>query len=71
MNYTSRIKAFMKLNEINQDEMAKKLGLSRTAFNLKLNRMGTRLFDIDEAMEIAKILNVTLDQIFLAEKVAI
>lgn len=71
MNYTTRIKTFMALNKIDQDEMAKKLGISRTAFNQKLNRNGSKLFNIDEAIRISEILNVTLDQIFLLEKVTI
>lgn len=71
MNYTNRIKTFMALNEIDQEEMAKKMGMSRTAFNQKLNRNGSKLFNIDEAIRISKILNVTLDQIFLLEKVTI
>lgn len=71
MDYTDRIKALMKFNKIRQEEMAELTGMSESSFRLKLNRKGNRKFDIDEAIRVVSVLGVTLDQIFLAQKVTI
>ena len=57
-----RLRAAMVLAGYNQERMAKAIGLSLSAFNLKLN--GHREFTIFEANLISKKLGKTLDELF-------
>jgi len=70
MNYTNRVKAAMALKGYNQKYMAEMLGIAINTFNMKLNRTVHKksnkenIFSIDEALKIALLLDVTLDEIF-------
>ena len=69
-NYAPVIKAYIALNELTQGDVAEKINMDRALFNLKLNRKRNKKFNIDEIIDIAHVLNVTLDQIFLNSNVA-
>lgn len=58
------LKALMVLGELNQSEMAKKIGMDTSTFNLKINRTGGRDFSLDEAIRISEILDVKVDDFF-------
>lgn len=51
-------------NEIIQSEMAKKIDMDRSTFNLKINRTNGKDFRLCEAIQIAEILNVKVDDFF-------
>jgi len=69
-NYAQVIKAYIVLNGFTQSEVAEKIEMDRALFNLKLNRKRNKKFTIDEMIDVACTLNVTLDQIFLDSNVA-
>jgi transcriptional regulator with XRE-family HTH domain len=69
-NYTQIIKAYIVLNNFTQFEVADKIKMDRSLFNLKLNRQRKKKFTIDEILDIASVLNVTPDQIFLDYNIA-
>lgn len=54
----------MKRKGITQNEMADKLGMDRSTFNLKINRTRGRDFTLGEAVQMAKILNESIDAFF-------
>lgn len=47
-----------------QNDVAEKIGMPRSTFNLKINRTKGRDFDLTEASKVAKVLNVKLDDFF-------
>ena len=55
-----KLKGKMRENNLSQEEVAKKIGLSLSAFNNKIN--GKVNFDIKEAEAIGTILNLTDDE---------
>lgn len=55
-----KLKGKMRENNLSQEELAKKIGLSLSAFNNKIN--GKVNFDIKEAEAIGTILNLTDDE---------
>jgi len=57
------IRMLMIRNGLTQDELAKKLGMSKSTLNRKLNRKTPWL--LDECLLLSNILGVTLDDIFL------
>ena len=61
------IRALMVKHNINQEQMAKRLGLSISTFNRKLN--GNAPWLLEECKQIAIILNSTLDDLFFADSV--
>ncbi len=52
-----------KERKLSQEEMAKKLGISRVSYGLK--ERGDKAFTLDEMFRISKILGKGLDDIFL------
>ncbi|MGI6227000.1 MAG: helix-turn-helix transcriptional regulator [Peptococcales bacterium] len=58
----NEIRALMVRLGINQEEMAKRLGLGVSTFNRKLN--GNAPWKIEEGKKIASILGTTLEEIF-------
>jgi len=70
LDYTNIIKAELVKRGLKQCDMAKKLNMTVTTFNHKINRRGNKSFSIDEAILMCKELNVTLDEIFLIKGVA-
>lgn len=62
-----RLRAAMELKGYNQELMAKAIGLSSSAFNLKIN--GHREFSLFECNLIAEKLDKTLDEIFFKRSV--
>lgn len=67
LNYTKKIKSIMALYGLTQMEISKKMGMSVSNFNKKLTRKNKAKFTIDEAMCLAKILERTLDEVFLKD----
>lgn len=47
-----------------QTEVAKKMQMDRTTFNLKINRTNGRDFTFQEAIKIAELLNEKIDNFF-------
>lgn len=47
-----------------QSDIAKKLNMDRTTFNLKLNRSNGRDFSFEEARKLSEILNRKIDEFF-------
>jgi DNA-binding XRE family transcriptional regulator len=62
-----RLRAAMIMAGYNQDRMRKAMGLSLSAFNLKIN--GKREFTLNECKIAAQILGMTLDQLFFSQDV--
>jgi transcriptional regulator with XRE-family HTH domain len=58
------LKIIMERKGITQKQMADLIGISLNAFNLKVNRANGRDFDLSEADEIAKILEIKIDDFF-------
>ena len=54
----------MKRKGTSQYELAKRLGIDRSTFNLKINRSLGRDFSLSEALSISKILNISIDSFF-------
>ena len=68
LTYSDKIRALMILKKLNRDEIAKKIGMCKSSFCLKLN--GHYEFKISEAIKLAKTLDCTLDYIFGEGEVA-
>ena len=66
--YNTIIKMLMVRDGITQEKLANLLGLGPVATNKKLN--GKSPWVIDECIMLAKIFNVTLDDIFLSMKLS-
>lgn len=60
-----RLKGLMAENNLNQDAMAKKLGLSYAAFNRKFN--GKDEFRMSEILKIMEMFDKTFEEIFLCK----
>lgn len=66
---TSRIiKSLRELHDLNQEEMAQKLGISKPAYFKKEN--GITEFTISEAKNLAEIFGKTVEEIFFAKEVS-
>jgi len=63
--YTKAIKKLMIDKDLNQSDMAKKMGMAYNTFNRKLLKAENKRFNIDEAARLAMLFNVSLDEIFL------
>ncbi|MGL5087474.1 MAG: helix-turn-helix transcriptional regulator [Clostridium sp.] len=61
------LKGMRVMNGLKQDDMAKKLQITRAAYNRKEN--GKVEFTISEALIIANILDKNIEEIFLKENV--
>ena len=58
---TELLKSRMKRLELTQAELAKELGIAQPTFNQKLNNV--RLFDIEEAAKLARLLGIAKSEI--------
>lgn len=63
-NPYNNLKGLLVRNGIKQIEMASKINMDLTTFNLKINRTNGRDFTLDEAIQIAEILKVKVDDFF-------
>lgn len=62
------IKAYMTLNDISQRELAKVIGITTTALNLKIN--GKRQFNRDEMEIISNTLGVSVEELFFTKAIS-
>lgn len=60
----NNLKGLLVRNDIKQSEMAKLINMDKSTFNLKVNRTNGRDFSLDEAIKIANILDVKVDDFF-------
>lgn len=58
------LKSLIERKNMTQLEVAKKIGMDRTTFNLKINRTKGRDFTFQEAIKIAQILNEKIELFF-------
>lgn len=58
------LKTILAKQDISQKQMAEMLDIDRATFNLKINRTKGRDFDLGEAMTMASILDVKVDDFF-------
>lgn len=58
------LKSLIERKGMTQVEVAKKMTMDRTTFNLKINRTNGRDFTFQEAIRIAKILNEKIELFF-------
>lgn len=60
----NNLKGLLVRNEIKQSEMARKIEVDPSTFNLKINRTKGRDFTLDEAIKMSGILGVKVDDFF-------
>ncbi|MCD1025792.1 helix-turn-helix transcriptional regulator [Enterococcus sp. SMC-9] len=58
------LKSLIERKGMTQVEVAKKMQMDRTTFNLKINRTNGRDFTFQEAIKIARILNEKIELFF-------
>lgn len=58
------LKSLIEQKGMTQSEIAKKIGIDRTTFNLKINRTNGRDFSFQEAINISKILDEKIELFF-------
>lgn len=63
-NPYNSLKGLLVKNNIKQKEMAKMIEIDPSTFNFKINRTNGRDFTLDEAIRMADILNVAIDDFF-------
>lgn len=66
---TNLLKGKMRENALTQEDMARKMGISLSRFNAKLNERGGAEFSLGELQTLKSILSLTskqVDQIFFA-----
>jgi putative transcriptional regulator len=64
------LKAYMKLEEVTQPEMAQCIGMALSTFNMKLNRKNGADFTLSEASLIASRLNKPVQEIFFTNEIS-
>lgn len=67
MNYSTKLKAYRTLNKINQNEMAKLLGVAPNTYSFKEN--GKVHLSLNEAKIIADFFGLTIDELFFENEV--
>lgn len=67
MSEKDNIRAFRILHRFTQDEIAKKLNISKTSYNNKEN--GKTAFTLKEAKKLSEIFNRSIEEIFFADEV--
>lgn len=70
MDYTNNIKAEIMRIGSTQKEISKLMGMSEYRFSKKINCKNGSSLSINEAIELCRLLSVSLDKIFLPSEVA-
>lgn len=58
------LKSLIDRKGMTQNELSEKIGMNRAQFNVKINRAKGRDFSLAEAIEIARVLEVQVDNFF-------
>ncbi|EJT5930474.1 transcriptional regulator [Clostridium perfringens] len=69
MNYSNRLKAYRKLNSLNQEKLAELIGVASNTYSFKEN--GKVEFSLNEAKKIADLFGVTIDELFFGKEVRV